>query len=396
MGPARLIAAKDVKLRIRDRSAFIVGIVAPLGLAFIFNLILGGVDTGVVVSRFAVADLDGGSVSTAFVDVLEELESQDFLTLDGVVDTRQEALDLVDAGDTDAAFIIPEGFSDAVTRQQPATVEVIGDPDAPTSTEIARSIASSFATEVTTTQLAITTAVVASDAASDPAEIGRIATAAAEGLPVAAQIGSVETSTKELDLPTFFSASMSVFFLFFTVSFGVNGLLEEQQQGTIRRLLAAPIREQTIVSGKAIVSFGLGIISMVLLVIATTMLMSADWGDPLGVAILIVAGVTAATGMMMVVAAFAKTPEQAGNLQAILAVGLGMLGGIFFPGTLGTGFLAMLSYLSPHRWFLVGLSDLAGGDGLSAIVPSLIGLGAFAVISWALAMVRFRTKGVSL
>ena len=39
-------------------------------------------------------------------------------------------------------------------------------------------------------------------------------------------------------------------------------------------------------------------------------------------------GVVAATGMMMVVAAFAKTPEQAGNLQAILAVGLGMLGGI--------------------------------------------------------------------
>ena len=41
MSGAVLIARKDLRLRIRDRSAFIIGIIAPLGLAFIFNLILG-------------------------------------------------------------------------------------------------------------------------------------------------------------------------------------------------------------------------------------------------------------------------------------------------------------------------------------------------------------------
>ena len=40
MRAALHIAAKDLKQRIRDRSAFMLGILAPLGLAFIFSLIL--------------------------------------------------------------------------------------------------------------------------------------------------------------------------------------------------------------------------------------------------------------------------------------------------------------------------------------------------------------------
>lgn len=396
MRTARLIAAKDLRLRLRDRSAIIVGVLAPLGLAFIFNAILGGIDTGQIESHFVVADLDGGAVSEGFVGVLEEIEAEGLIIIDEFAESESAALAAVDEGDSDVAIIIPEGFSASVGSQQPATVRVVGDPDSPTSTEIARSISGSFATEVTTTQLAVLTAATASDATGDPAEIGRLAAIAIAGLPPAAEVGEVETATKELDLSTFFAASMSVFFLFFTVSFGVNGLLEEQQQGTIRRLLAAPIRQSSVVTGKAIVSFALGIVSMTILIVMSSILLGAAWGNPIGVGLLVVTGVTAATGMMMMVAAFAKTPEQAGNLQAIIAVGLGMLGGIFFPGALGTGIVSYLSYISPHRWFLVGLGDLAGGDELAVIIPSLLGLLAFAAVSWALAMWRFQTKGVAL
>ena len=42
MGAATRIAGKDLKLRVRDRSAFIMGIVTPLALAYIFHLVFGG------------------------------------------------------------------------------------------------------------------------------------------------------------------------------------------------------------------------------------------------------------------------------------------------------------------------------------------------------------------
>jgi linearmycin/streptolysin S transport system permease protein len=396
MGAARLIAGKDLKLRLRDRSAIVVGVIAPLGLAFIFNMILGGVAEEGFVPVFAVADLDGGSVATGFTDVLDQLDQDGTVEIAERPAVKDEAVQLAEDGTVGAAFIIPAGFSTAVTSQQVATMEIVGNPDNPTTTEIARSIAQSFAAEVSTSQLAVATAVATASPAVVPSDIGRLAQAASEGIPQAVVVGGVETEKRELDLATFFAASMSVFFLFFTVSFGVNGLLEEQQQGTIRRLLAAPIRASTIVSGKALVSFALGIVSMTILVVMSSLLLGARWGNPVGVAILIICGVVAATGMMMVVAAFAKTPEQAGNLQAILAVGLGMLGGIFFPGALGTGVLSVIAYVSPHRWFLVGLTDLAGGDDLLVIFPSVLGLLGFAGVSWALAMTKFRTRGLAI
>jgi ABC-2 type transport system permease protein len=39
-----LIAAKDARQRLRDRSLFLYALVVPLGLAFVFSLILGDVD----------------------------------------------------------------------------------------------------------------------------------------------------------------------------------------------------------------------------------------------------------------------------------------------------------------------------------------------------------------
>jgi ABC-2 type transport system permease protein len=396
MGPARLIAAKDIKLRIRDRSAIILGVIAPLGLAFIFNLILGGVVEGEFVPVFSVTNLDAGAVSEGFVAVLDEIDAEGIIEVSERPSTIAEAEDLAEEGTVSAAIIIPAGFSEAIQAGEPVTMTVIANPDNPVSAEVALAITEGFASEVRTAQLAVLTAVGTSGGSLTPAEIGQLAEAASAGLPEAITVGAVETSTKELDLATFFAASMSVFFLFFTVSFGVNGLLEEQQQGTIRRLMAAPIPESSIITGKALVSFVLGMVSMTILIVASSLLIGADWGNPLGVALLVVGGVLAATGLMMVVAAFAKTPEQAGNLMAILAVGLGMLGGIFFPGSLGTGVLSYLAYISPHRWFLLGLGDLAGGDELMVILPSLLGLLAFAVVSWAIAMVGFRRKGLSV
>lgn len=392
MRTAWLIAAKDLRLRIRDRSAFVLGILAPLGLAFIFNLVLGDIVEGEFVPVYAVADLDGGPISSSLVSTFRDVESQGVIGLAGDPSSREEAQALVDEGTVSAAIVIPEGFSDRVQSGEEARITVIGDPDNPTSIEIARSIAEGFAAEIEAVQLSVATVLGTSSDLSSP-EVQQLAGEAA-GVPNPIDVGRVEAARRELDLATFFAASMSVFFLFFTVAFGVSGLLEERQQGTITRLLAAPIRGSQVIVGKTLVSFIVGLVSMAVLIVASTLLLGAEWGNPVGVAVLVLAGVLAATGLMTLVAAYSKTPEQAGNLQAILAVGLGMLGGIFFPASLGTGVLANLAYISPHRWFLTGLSDLAGGGAISVIWPSVLGLLGFAAVGWGLSAFRFR-KGLA-
>ena len=56
---------------------------------------------------------------------------------------------------------------------------------------------------------------------------------------------------RQLDPVSYLAAGMAVFFLFFIVQYGVTGLLEERQQGTLPRLMAAPIPVAAIHVGKA-------------------------------------------------------------------------------------------------------------------------------------------------
>jgi ABC-2 type transport system permease protein len=202
-------------------------------------------------------------------------------------------------------------------------------------------------------------------------------------------VKDVSSKTKQLDFKTFYAAGMAVFFLFFTVQFGVTSLLEERNEGTMARLLAAPITRASILGGKVLTSFLVGVISMTVLAVASTVLFGASWGNPLGVAILIVAAVLSATGVTALVASFSRDAEQAGNIQTIVSVILGALGGTFFPVSQASGILSTLTFIAPQAWFLRGLGDLHGGD-LSVIWVPVLAMLAFGVVTGAFAMTRLR------
>ena len=389
MGAATRIAIKDLKLRLRDRSAIIIGIIAPLVLAFVFNAIFGGAgDPAAGLDlRFGMVDLDGSQVSRAFSDVLESVEAEGILTLDPYPD-QAAAEAAIDDGDIDAFYLIDEGFGQAVITNSSPTIQVIGNIDAPTSTNIASSIAEQYSSGIEATQLALATTAGLSGSQVTPELIASL-----QGDPSSAAFSYAlvdeSAQTRQLDATTYYAAGMAVFFLFFTVQYGVLGLLEEERDGTLVRLMAAPMQRATIVAGKAILSFTLGVISMGVLIGATSLdfLMGADWGAPLGVAALVIAGILAAVGVMGLVASFARTAEGANSLGSIVAVILGMLGGAFFPLGSGDDFLSKLSYITPHAWFLRGLGELAGDAPWTNALPSAGAMLLIAVVTGAISWV---------
>jgi ABC-2 type transport system permease protein len=186
---------------------------------------------------------------------------------------------------------------------------------------------------------------------------------------------------------TFFAIGMAVFVLFFAVEFGVRGLLEEREEGTLSRLLVAPVSPSSVIGGKALASFVLGLVSTTLLVVATTWLIGAEWGDPLGVALLVLGGVLAAVGVTAMVATLASTPAQAGAYVSIVAVVGGLLGGTFFPIS-QAGWLGTLRFLSPQGWLMEGFQELSAGGSLADIAAPLAGVLAIAVATGAVAWVR--------
>ncbi|AQZ60310.1 ABC-type multidrug transport system, permease component [[Actinomadura] parvosata subsp. kistnae] len=374
MGALLLITAKDLRLRVRDRSVFLLAIVVPFGLAAIFSLVFNGVDDQAR-PTFAVADEDRGQIAATFTgQVLGPLERQGVIAL-RTAGGEREAAAMVGRGDADAAYVVPAGFTRAVLGGHAAELRVIGNVDAPIGSFVARSVAEAFVADVRYVRVALAT-----KGGGTPEEALRV--------PAPVGIEDFAAERRQLSLAEGFAAGMAVFFLFFTVQFGFSSILDERRDGTLARLLAAPVPRATIVFGKLLGGVVVGVVSMTVLMVAADLLLGAEWGNPLGVGVLLVAGVLAATGVMALVATVATTAEQAGNVQAVVAVLLGVLGGVFIPIQQIGGVFAVLSLVTPHRWFMQGLADLHGDAApVLAVVPTLALLG-FAAVTTGVALLR--------
>ena len=377
MSAALTILGKDLRLRLRDRSLVMYAVVVPLGLTALFSFILPD-DQGIELTA-AVVDADGGEVASGFVDgVVPALVDDGVLTRAEVADA-DEARTRVTDGELDAAWIVPEGFSAAVAAGEPAELEVLVAAGRTLPGEVAVGVADAFAAQVEEVALAVGVDAARTGPPS-PERIEAIATAA-EAAPQAIEVAELVAGEEQrLDLTSYLAAGMASFFVFFVVSTGVLGRLEETQQHTLPRLLASPIPPGAIDVGKALGSLVVGLGSMTVLVAASVLLLGADWGPFAGVAVLVVSLVLAAMGVMALVGVFARTAEQAENFQSIVAVVLGVLGGAFFPIP-GEGALVQLATsVSPHGWFLRGVTDLVATGRVAAALPAVGALLVIAVV----------------
>lgn len=382
-----VIAGKDIAQRSRDRSAYIMGVVGPLALALILSATLGGAaDPSAFALGLAVED--DGPVADGFREVLAGLEDDDVVVVTAA-DDRASLDRLVSDGEVDAGFHLAPGFGDAVQSAQRATITVIGDPGAPVATDVAEAIAGSFAAEVDYVTLATASVLMVEGVAGDAARTGELS-AAALAQPSPIDLVPIETTGRGEDLTSYYAVSLSVFFLFFTVQFGVLSLVEEREAGTLDRILMAPIVKSAVMVGKMMSSLVIGVLSMVVLVVATSLFAGAEWGDPVAVGILIIVGVIVAIALAMLVAAVARTAEQAVSYATAAALVLGLLGGVFFPISRAGGLLARVSWLSPHRWLLDGFRDVSYGAGVGDLGATLAVLCGFTVVVGGFGLVSAR------
>lgn len=367
------ITAKDLRLRLRDRSVLLYGIVAPFVLALVLGAVFGGLEDRIVLELGVVAEADDELADPFVTDVLPALED------DGLVGSIDEFDDVgaaraaVAAGDLTAVVVFPGD----------GTVEVLGNVDAPTGVGVTEAVVASYVDTVRSVQLTVAGGMAAG--ASDPAALVAAAREAAAAVAVVDEPVGVEP----IDLTTYMAAGMSVFFLLFAVGIAVTGLLEEERDGTLSRLRTAPIPSWAPLGAKGLTAVLVGIVSMGTLVVATTVVVGADWGDPVGVALLVVAAVLAATGLVGLVASFTRTPEAASGAMAVVGTVFGALGGSFFP-LRSVGVLDTLSAVTPHHWFLEGLTRLAGGAPPADVLVDVAVLLGLALVTGALAVLRLR------
>jgi ABC-2 type transport system permease protein len=388
MRAALLIAAKDLRQRFRDRSVLIFAVIAPAGLAIIFSLLLSGATD--FHARYVVADLDGGQLAVALRnDVLGSLVEAGIADIDDEP-TAEAAHDAVADGGADAAIVIPAGFSDAITSGGDTRLVIVGPTESSFATQVARSVAARFGDQVRAVQLAVHTIATVRGAPLGAAEMARVVSEVGAA-PRPIVVVDEQASLRQLDASTYYSAAMAILFLFFAAQYGILSLHTERRNGTLGRILAGPVRPTTVLLGKAIGAFVTGALAMTVLIVVTTVALGADWGPPLGVAIMVGAAVIAAIGITTLVISFTRTEDAAGGAVAAVAISLGILGGTFSPMAYAPELMSQVSQLTPHAWFLRGLGDMHGsGASVADALPSVAVLLAMGLVAGAIGFARAR------
>ena len=341
--------------------------VGPIVLAALISLAFG--DEGFD-ATIGVVDEDGSELSGRFVDGVESAEGGG-LSFD-VLASAAAARTAVDDGDVGAAIVVPEGFSDTLSTDSPGDLVVLTSSDGAVSAEVARAVASNFTDRANAARLATA----ASLAAGGPAPSADVL--ADISLPV--QVDTTGTGG-DVSPAAYFGPSMGLLFLFLSVSAIARGLLAEQRVRLLDRIRAGPVSDAAILGGKAAGVVVVGTASLLVIWAVTSLVLGADWGDPLGVVLLIVAAALAVAGIAGFIAGVARTEQSADSLATAVAFVFALLGGAFIPPGDLPDTLARLTVLTPTGVALRGFAELSagGGDAVSVLPEVLV------LLAWALA-----------
>lgn len=379
-----LIAGKDLRQRLRDRSAIIIGLVAPLVIAALMSVAFKGADT--FHYTLGVVDADQGPVSTGLRHILQDRSLSQVLTVKDYR-SRDAAAAAVRANHVQAALVIPSGFSASVQGDKPLSLTTLTSVNNQAAASITSSIASSFVSQLNADRLSVATALAAGATSTQLAGLQQVVNA----LHIPEQLVQRPVGSKPLKVISYYGPAMAIFFLFFTISYTARSFFVDRSTGMIERMRVAPIRPFEILLGKVLSAFVFGLASLGVIALVTTLAFGANWGNPLAAGAVCVAIVVAVVCLTALVIGLARTQRQAEGIAAAVVFGLALLGGNFVFLSAVPDVMKRIALFTPNGWALRAFTDLSTtGGGLGTVVTPVAAILAFSLVVGALAALLAR------
>ncbi len=439
------LALKEVKLSVRDVGAMVTMLVTPLVLTMAIAAAFGTGTGGLSNVPLLVLNQDDGQMSRFVWEALTAQNVEDLLAAEMVYD-EADARARVEGDAAAALVIIPRGFSDRVVPVVGRVREVLGidllsldaesaealpeevqeeigrlvlesrEPDADAvvveiyaspNWRISAGVVRGIVTQVLE-QMSMTaqgTTIIIEELIARGAPGPEAGEGGAEWFPGVADGGFESLADRELPVrveivsPTgrgfrwldYSATSMAILFLMFAVTAGGRTLLAERQAGTLSRLLVSPTPAVAILAGKmgGIVVTGL---MQVLVLWGATTLVGSYWGAPLGVVAAIVVLVLCASGVGALISAWAQDVGQAGTIGTAVTLVGSAVSGTFFPRWNLPAWVQNLSLATPNAWGIEIFSALQMGRGLDGILPLLGGALGLTILYYVVALIGFRRQ----
>ena len=411
-----LIGIKDLKLIFRDRAALVFMLLAPFLLTIGMGFVTGrfsGSSGGLSDIPVVIVNLDHEQLGNALVDVFSSADLADLME-PSVSSDPEAARRSIDEDKAVAAVIIPEGFTRSIipaegtmfeagyVQPEPVKIEVYANPARPTGAGIVKAIVDEFISRVEEGRTGGMTSIVGLvqagllDTKNGEAEARKLFENVDQSTSTAIVLRNDEEGADavQFDIMAYMAPGMALLFLMYTVSYGGRSILLERSQGTLPRLLVSPTSSTQVLGGKVIGIFLTGVAQVGILILASALFFGVRWGDPLGVAVLILATVYGASGWGMLITAMARTPAQVGSIGSAIMLIFGILGGSFINLEQMPPFIQALSKITPNAWGLDGFTTLALGGTLADLGVPITALLIMGSVLFAISVMLFNRKGM--
>ena len=384
-----LIALLELKLYLRNRAELAFSIALPIALFALMYFSFAG--DAAFSADAHVVDMDGGTHAREFVRRLDALDE---------IDVRERTIAEVeselDRSAITMAVAIPAGFSAAIDAGETATLTFMrrgnGGDSGQIVASVARGTAQSLAGDVRVARLAF--------AATAPFGVSRedARDAAQAALERARQAPPVVVETRGVsaaegpDLIDRMLPGMVVMFLLFTISLGAQTIVEERRLGTLERLMTTRLSASGLFFGK----FLSGVLraaaqSAVLLALGFGVLGAGGVAEFAQIMALCVCVAAAVSGIGLIIAALARTRDQAIWAAVVFTMSMTIFGGTFFD--VGDGALSAVSQFTITRYAVDAMSAiLSSGETIADQGVGLAVLGGVAVASLIAARLLFRVS----
>ena len=189
-----------------------------------------------------------------------------------------------------------------------------------------------------------------------------------------------------------FLPGFMVYFVFTLANGVASTLLGERQEGTLRRMLNAPVSRFEILAGKLAARGVLGVFQTGMLVaIGVGWLHLTVAQAPVGIILTALTTIFSACGLGLLMATFGKTMDQIQGMTTMFLLLLGFISGTLIPRAFLPAWMVKISYITPHAWALNAYQDLIQRHhSLVSTLPNIGVVALFGVVFFAIALVRFR------
>ena len=397
------ITLKDLKLLTQDKRALVLLLVLPLMFISIVGMSTGQLLTGDDnTERFKIVVVDQSQSDTS-KELVAELSQRPELMLTNV-DTHDDAQNAIRAGEASLILMIGPKFAELVddvrvsdifnskeglTATGPSALDLTFETK-PSSAGIGRLLEGvmfsqviRFVAPIAARKNPVTRAWVR---ARDLEE-----EASTETIPA-------KTSVRSNSVYLWVVPGFTVMFAFFLISIMARSFIIERDQGTLRRLLMAPIGSLPVLVGKVMPFYLTSILQCSMLFLCGRLLFGMPWGAQPGYLIpVILCTSAAATSLGLLLSTLVRSDQQVSSYGTTLILVLSSISGCFFPRELFPKMMKNVSLFTPHAWSLKAFDAVLTQPNVDPLlIASCCGmLLIFAFTFFTCGWIRFRTTALS-